>query len=81
MVQQGSKEWWGNLSTLLAFSVTLGLFGADRFYRGQVGRGVLKIITLGGVLVWWAVDASIGIYRFGQTGQWVRAVSIPQTQP
>jgi TM2 domain-containing membrane protein YozV len=35
----------------------LGWFGAHRFYLGRTGSGLLMLITLGGGLLWWLVDA------------------------
>ena len=46
------KNWW----TTLCLSLLLGLFGADRFYIGRAGLGVLKLVTLGGGLWWWLAD-------------------------
>jgi len=34
----------------------LGPFGAHRFYVGKVGTGILQLVTLGGLGVWWMVD-------------------------
>jgi hypothetical protein len=40
----------------LLFSIFLGYFGIDRFYMGQVGMGIGKLLTGGGCGVWWLID-------------------------
>ena len=40
----------------VVLSVLLGLLGIDRMYTGRFGLGILKLITLGGIGVWWIVD-------------------------
>lgn len=35
----------------------LGLLGAHRFYLERPGTGLLQLLTGGGLLVWWVVDA------------------------
>mmetsp|Transcript_15835 Transcript_15835/g.37460 ORF Transcript_15835/g.37460 Transcript_15835/m.37460 type:complete len:192 (+) Transcript_15835:69-644(+) len=42
--------------TAVLLSVFLGWLGADRLYLGHCGLGVLKLLTLGGVGMWWLVD-------------------------
>ncbi len=38
------------------FCWLLGCLGIDRFMRGQVGLGILKLLTAGGCGVWALID-------------------------
>lgn len=42
--------------TTLIYSVLLGFLGMDRFCLGQTGTAVGKLLTMGGVGIWWIVD-------------------------
>lgn len=44
----------------------VGWLGADRIYKGEVGLGILKLITFGGFGIWWLVDALIWTYKLGR---------------
>ncbi len=43
-------------NTLVLLSALLGAFGVDRFYRGQVGLGIVKLLTFGGCGIWALID-------------------------
>jgi TM2 domain-containing membrane protein YozV len=45
-----------NKDTLVLLSALLGTLGIDRFYRGQAGLGVAKLLTVGGCGIWALVD-------------------------
>ena len=45
-----------NPAITFGFSLWLGLFGIDRFFAGDWGKGLLKLFTFGGFGVWMLVD-------------------------
>jgi TM2 domain-containing membrane protein YozV len=60
-----SKEYrWVLIGTLISWS--FGYLGADRIYKGDIGLGVLKLLTAGGLGIWWLVDALVWTYELGR---------------
>ena len=55
---------WGMIQTIdfkdptmiLIISILVGKLGIDRFLIGDVGLGVAKLLTCGGLGIWWIVD-------------------------
>ena len=45
------------------FTFLIGGLGVDRFVRGQIGLGVLKLLTGGGCVIWALVDWIIALIK------------------
>jgi len=43
-------------STAILLAMWLGMFGADRFYLGDIGLGIVKLLTFGGCGIWALID-------------------------
>jgi hypothetical protein len=42
--------------TTVLLALLLGVFGAHRFYVGKIGTGLLQLVTIGGLGLWWLFD-------------------------
>jgi TM2 domain len=55
---QAPPPAWSDRSFIATwmFSWLLGWLGVDRFYLGKVGTGIVKLLTIGGLGIWWLID-------------------------
>ena len=53
-VQYGPRRKDPNVALVL--SIVGGTIGLDRFYIGDIGLGIAKILTLGGLFIWTIID-------------------------
>lgn len=53
--EHSERDW--SIAVILA--VFLGYFGAHRFYEGRIVLGILLLLTGGGFIVGWVIDAVI----------------------
>tara|TARA_B110001454_G_scaffold196061_1_gene198710 strand:+ start:110 stop:355 length:246 start_codon:yes stop_codon:yes gene_type:complete len=65
-VQQmnSEKDWM----VTLILAILVGWLGIDRFYTGSILLGVLKLVTGGGLGLWWLIDLIMlvtGSYKDG----------------
>ncbi len=62
-----TKQRYTLLGTIISWS--LGYLGADRFYKGEIGLGIAKLLTFGGLGIWWLVDAFVWTYNLGKVSK------------
>jgi TM2 domain-containing membrane protein YozV len=60
-----------NWILVLVMSALFGSLGVDRFIMGKIGTGILKLITFGGLGIWWLVDLILIATKYNYEGiQW-----------
>lgn len=61
-----------NHGVAVVLSVFFGWLGVDRFYLGQVGLGILKLLTFGLLGVWWVIDIFVIASKSVRGINWVK---------
>ena len=65
MEQKTSDKDW---IITLVLAIVVGTIGIDRFYTGSILLGVFKLLTVGGLGIWWIIDLILlvtGNYKDG----------------
>lgn len=71
-VQAAEPKRKVNWVAALIVSILIGSLGVDRFMMGQVGLGILKLITIGGCGIWWLIDVVLVATKYEFEGvEWV----------
>ncbi len=52
---ESNRNYYDGFAMVIT-SILLGYLGVDRFVLGQIGIGILKFLTFGGVSCWWLID-------------------------
>lgn len=77
---QPSRKY--NPVVALVLAVFLGFLGVDRFYTGNVVAGVIKLLTLGGLGVWWIIDIILfGVETFQRTYSYTSPIDTAPSKP
>jgi TM2 domain-containing membrane protein YozV len=61
-----------NYVVALILSILFGWLGVDRFYVNHIGLGILKLITLGGLGIWWLIDIIMFVTKNISYVEWKR---------
>jgi TM2 domain-containing membrane protein YozV len=60
--------------SILLYSIFLGIFAVDRCCLGHTGIGIGKLITLGGVGIWYLIDIILlvlGVIKPNDNSNWI----------
>jgi hypothetical protein len=60
-----------NWVVALLLSIFFGWLGFDRFYLGQPIIGLLKLITFGGLVIWWFIDIILIATKSVRNVEWI----------
>ena len=52
---ESEHNWW----VAILLSLLFVYFGVDRFYLGYTWSGILKLVTFGGLGIWYVIDAAL----------------------
>jgi len=68
--KKSSEEVVKNHKVAVLLSILLGWIGADRFYVGHIGIGLLKFFTMGAYGLWWIIDIILFVTKNVSGVEW-----------